>query len=119
MTITVESGLPSFNDPEATVEGDSALAQNVCSIELRCDANSASLVVEGALDVWGLSALGVQLDQLRLTSHESLSIDLRGVTTIEREVISVLTRFAGSLGASGRRLTIISDPAWLAVSADS
>jgi hypothetical protein len=119
MSITVESGRKSFDEPGATFEDDGALAQNACSIELKCDADSASLVVRGVLDVWSLSALGVQLDQLRLTSHESLSVDLRAVTTMEREVIWFLTRFAGSVAASGRRLTIIPGPARLGVSPDS
>ncbi len=70
------------SEPWLSVEG--------CSIELRCEATRATLVVRGTLDVWSLAALDAQLDQLTYTSNEHLIIDLRGISTIDSEVIRVL-----------------------------
>jgi anti-anti-sigma regulatory factor len=81
-----------------------------CSIELRCEASRATLVVRGTLDVWSLSALGAQLDQLTYTSNDHLIIDLRGISTIDSEVIRVLESFARSTDVSGHRLSIRCDP---------
>jgi anti-anti-sigma regulatory factor len=81
-----------------------------CSIELLCEASHATVVVRGALDVWSLAALDAQLDQLTYTSSEHLILDLRGISTIDSEVIRALERFATSTEVSGRRLSIRCDP---------
>jgi anti-anti-sigma regulatory factor len=81
-----------------------------CSIELRCEASSATLVVCGKLDVWSLAALGAQLDQLTYTSNEHLIIDMRGISTIDSDVIRALESFARSTEVRGRRLSIRCDP---------
>ena len=81
-----------------------------CSIELRCEAARATLIVRGELDVWSLAALDAQLDQLTYAANDHLTIDLRGISSIDSEVIGALESFARSTDVSGRSLSIRCDP---------
>jgi hypothetical protein len=78
-----------------------------CSIELRCDATSANLIMEGILDVWCLAALNAQLDQLGYTSNEFVMLNLRNVSDISPEVLRDLTKFAKAMSVSDRKLSIM------------
>ena len=80
-----------------------------CSIELRCDPACSKIVVEGVLDIWSLGALDAQLDQLTNSSSEHLTIDLRKVSDIDREVIRALGDYARSPAVGDGRLSIQCD----------
>ncbi len=62
------------------------------------------------MDVWSLAALNAQLDQLTYTPNEYLTIDMRGVSSIDGAVVGALESFARSTAISGRSLSIRCDP---------